>query len=158
MHVTGKVLNDSNERIDMESTVKNITKAMKRAFKGDIGDISFSSDIQLSSVKNMNEVSDSDHLFVLIDKISQIEKGEVYGASNYIGGKVAFINAAFFSGTYDELLGSRNYGSYTATHEFGHLAGLQHGAFGPGNLMRKNGMFYGTTASQLNEIHSNWKN
>ena len=28
MHVTGKVLNDSNERIDMESTVKNITKAM----------------------------------------------------------------------------------------------------------------------------------
>ena len=70
MHVTGKVLNDSNERIDMESTVKNITKAMKRAFKGDIGDISFSSDIQLSSVKNMHEVSDSYHLFVLTDKIS----------------------------------------------------------------------------------------
>lgn len=37
------------------------------------------------------------------------------------GGKVAFINAAYFSGIYDETLGSRSYGSFTATPEFGHL-------------------------------------
>lgn len=36
--------------------------------------IAFNTDVQLSEAKNMNEVKDSDHLFVLTDKISEIKK------------------------------------------------------------------------------------
>ncbi len=155
MHVTGKVLNDSNEKIDMATVTSNITKGIGRAYKGEVDGISFNTDVQLSSAKNMDEVSNSDHLFVLTDKISKIKDGEIYGASNYPGGKVSFINADYFSGIYDEILGSRNYGSFTAAHEFGHLAGLEHSR-NLFNLMRSNGMFYGINASQLRTIYNKW--
>lgn len=106
----------------------------------------------------MDEVSESDHLFVLTNKISKTKDGEIYGASNYSGGKVAFINASYFSGSYDEALGSRNYGSFTAAHEFGHLAGLGHNKHNPFNIMRSAGMFYGINSSQLGTIYHNWGN
>lgn len=93
---------------------------------------------------------------MLTDKISSIEDGRIYGASNYSGGKVAFIDADLFSGYYDQALGSRNYGSYTAAHEFGHLAGLEHSS-NYFNIMRSNGMFYGTNAGQLRTIYNKWE-
>lgn len=156
MHVTGKVLNDSNEKINMEDATKNIATAIERAYKDD-DDISFNTDIQLSVAQSMDDISESDHLFVLTDKIVEVKDGEVYGASNYMGGKVAFINAAYFSGIYDETLGSRSYGSFTAAHEFGHLAGLLHDK-SPINIMRSNGTFYGIKSSQLRTIQNKWIN
>ena len=157
MNVTAKVLNDSRERLNMETVTNNIKTAIGRAFKGKADGVSFDTNIQLSVAESMNDVSDSDHLFVLTDKISQVKKGKIYGASNYVGGKVSFIDASYFSGLYDELLGSRNYGSFTAAHEFGHLAGLNHEEKRPFNLMRSNGMFYNMTVQQLNQIYKNWK-
>lgn len=158
MHVTGKVLNDSNNDVDMESAIENITTGIIRAFSGAIDGISFNVDVQLSEAKNMDGVEGSDHLFVLTDKISEIKEGEVYGASNALGGKVAFINSDYFTGPYDRMLGSRNYGTFTATHEFGHLSGLEHNKRNPFNLMRSNGSFYNLNSTQLKTVYSKWKN
>jgi RHS repeat-associated protein len=156
MHVTGRVLNDSGNNINMKSATKNITSAIQRAYDGDFDGITFETDVQLSEAKSMDEVSDSDHLFVLTDKFFKIQNGEIYGASNYSGGKVAFIDADFFSGPYDTVLGSRNYGSFTAAHEFGHLLGLGHEKKNSFNIMRSGGMFYKIKSSQLRAIYSNW--
>lgn len=69
----------------MKDATENIATAIERAYKND-GDISFNTDIQLSVAQSMDDVSESDHLFVLTDKIVEVKDGEVYGASNYMGG------------------------------------------------------------------------
>jgi hypothetical protein len=159
MHVTGKVFNDSKNNISMKSAANNITTSIQRAYKGDINGVTFNTDVQLSAAKSMDDVAASDHLFVLTDKLSKISDGkEIYGASNNFGGKVAFIDADYFSGPYDTTLGSWSYGSFTAAHEFGHLLNLEHNKRNPFNIMRSNGMFYGITSSQLGMIHHNWTN
>lgn len=157
MHVAGTVLNDSKEEIDLQAATKSITQALRRTYKGKIDDIPFNIDVQLTAANSMEDVLDSDHLFVLTDKIHQPVDGENYGISNYIGGKVAFINSAYFSGWCDEFLGSRNYGSFTAAHEFGHLAGLGHSK-SPINVMRSSGMFYRINESQLKKTLGSWQN
>lgn len=158
MHVTGKVLDDSNNNINVSSAINNITKAVKRAYQGNIDGITFETDIQLSATKSMNDVNENDHLFVLTNNIIQPKDGTIYGASNYMGGKVAFIDADYFTGFYDRAMGSRNYGSFTATHELGHLLGLSHYGNSPFNIMKSNGMFYGIKSSQLQQIYANWRN
>ena len=125
MHVTGKVMDASNS-VNMKSAIKNISSGIQRAFKGNIDGVSFNTDVQLSEAKSMNDVENRDHLFVLTDKIIQPNDGHTYGMSNDFGSTVAFIEAGLFSGLYDRALGSRNYGTYTAVHEFGHLANLEH--------------------------------
>ena len=153
MHLTGKVFNDSREQIDLNTVSNNISTAIKRTYNGQVDNISFDTDVQLSIAANMDAVDETDHLFVLTDKITEIKGGKIYGASNYIGGKVAFIGASLFSGIYDEMLGSRNYGSFTAAHEFGHLIGLEHDK-SPFNVMRSNGKFYNIKKTQLRRIYN----
>lgn len=100
-------------------------------------------DVQLSGAKSMSDVENSDHLFVLTDDILKLQEGKhVYGGSNEKGGKVAFIQADLFTGVFDRALGSFNYGTYTATHEFGYLAGLEHVEYNNFNLMTRNGFRY----------------
>ena len=156
MHVTGKVLNDSPNNVNMDFATSSISKAIGRTYQGDMDGITFETDVQLSVAESMNDVADSDHLFVLTDKIIHPLRKTVYGVSNYMGGKVAFIDADYFTGLYDRLLGSRNYGSFTAAHEFGHLLNLNHDDRNPFNVMRSNGMFYGIRSSQLRQIYGNW--
>lgn len=86
MHVTGKVMDASNS-VNMKSAIKNISSGIQRAFKGNIDGVSFNTDVQLSEAKSMNDVENSDHLFVLTDKIIQPNDGHTYGMSNDFGSK-----------------------------------------------------------------------
>ena len=156
MHVTGKVLNDSSNDIDMDFATNSISKAISRTYQGEMENVAFETDVNLSVAGSMDDITESDHVFVLTDKIIQPQEGTVYGVSNYMGGKVAFIDADYFTGIYDRMLGSRNYGSFTAAHEFGHLLNLEHNKTNPFNVMRSNGMFYGINQSQLKQIYKNW--
>ena len=116
-------------------------------------------DVQLSGAKSMSDVENSDHLFVLTDDILKLQEGKhVYGGSNEKGGKVAFIQADLFTGVFDRALGSFNYGTYTATHEFGHLSGLEHVKYNNFNLMTQNGFCYELSNLQLKMVRSQWEN
>ena len=153
MNVIGKVYNDTNKKIDMQSVSNYIKKGIERAFKGNFDDVVFETSVHLSVVNKMEDVLDDDHLFVLTDKI---KNEKIAAASSSFGGKVAFIDLDLFTGLYDEALGSRNYGTFTATHEFGHLAGLVHETHNPFNVMRSGGHFYFTSSNQLQQIYNNW--
>ena len=88
MNVTGKVYNDTNVNIDVNSVANNIKSGLKRAFEGKVDNVVFDTNIQLTAVNNLEDILESDHLFVLSDKIIQPKEGTILGASNYLGGKV----------------------------------------------------------------------
>lgn len=54
MNVTGKVLNDSRERLNMKTVTNNIKTAIARAFKGKADGVSFDTNIQLSVAEIMD--------------------------------------------------------------------------------------------------------
>ena len=63
-----------------------------------------------------------------------------------------------FTIPYDRMITNRNYDTFTATHEFGHLSGLEHNKRNPFNLMRSNGSFYNLNSTQFKTVYSKWKN
>ncbi|MSH98799.1 hypothetical protein GKF86_25035 [Escherichia coli] len=133
MNVTGKVINvSSNSGINMVNATKRISSQIESSFNGqDDNGITFSTNVDLSIANSMDDVAESDHLFALADIDSPL--GEtVQGVANVSGGKVAFINADYFTGFLDTSIG--NVGPGTAAHEFGHLAGLKHTS----GLMKEN--------------------
>lgn len=133
MNVTGKVINvSSNSGINMVNATKRISSQIESSFNAqDDNGITFSTNVDLSIANSMDDVAESDHLFALADIDSPL--GEtVQGVANVSGGKVAFINADYFTGFLDTSIG--NVGPGTAAHEFGHLAGLKHTS----GLMKEN--------------------
>ena len=130
MHVIGKIINvSSNSGVDLKSAAKRISDQLISSFKGTVDGASFSTEVNLTVAGSMDDVVDSDHVFALADMNSMeiktangIEKQTPNGASNDYGGKVAFIDADYFSGPLDRTVG--NTGPIVAAHEFGHLAGL----------------------------------
>ena len=108
------------------------------------------------SIGNMNDYLGSTLYDKALDYAVQLKLYACDYVLDYMGGKVAFIDADYFTGIYDRMLGSRNYGSFTAAHEFGHLLNLEHNKTNPFNVMRSNGMFYGINQSQLKQIYKNW--
>jgi hypothetical protein len=131
MNVTGKVINiSSNSGINMEAAKNRISDQISSSFNGTVEGITFSTNVNLSVANSMDDVSDSDHVFALADFESS--PGEILqGYASSFGGKVAFIDADYFTGWLDSSIG--NVGPGTATHEFGHLANLQHSS----GLMQK---------------------
>ena len=156
MNVTGKVLNDSNNDVNMKKAVNTVAGAIKSSFRGRIDGVKFSTNIQLSEANSMSDVQDSDHLFVLTDKILSPKGGEITGATNVSGGKVAFIDSDYFVGPYDVTLGKLGEAGRTTAHEFGHMVGLPH-KINPFNLMRQGGAFRYVDGKELKNIYENWE-
>ena len=155
MNVTGKVMTLSSDDIDMDNAVSDISSAISSAFEGSFevkGEgISFNTNVQLSEASSMDDVAKSDHLFVIGDN----DGSTANGASNMIGGKVAFLNTADFSdnGSFMGFFGWSD--TRTSTHEFGHLAGLTHeSASGFFNLMKSGGSGTNVTSDQLKRVTS----
>jgi hypothetical protein len=161
MNVTGKVINvSSNSNVNLTDATKRISDQIESSFSGKADGVTFSTNVNLSAVNSMNDVAESDHIFALAD-INSPKDGTINGASNLQGGKVAFIDADYFSGPWDTSFGGL--GPRTAAHEFGHLGNLGHQT-DKSNLMRNNiGNTWWTggtklTNGQLRTIHESWKN
>jgi RHS repeat-associated protein len=161
MHVTGKTINvSSNKSINMEKVTQRIADRIESSFSGKTDGVTFTTNVNLSIANSMDDVSASDHIFALAD-ISDYQGNSVSGAANDFNGKVAFIDADYFSGLWDNSIG--NTGTSTAGHEFGHLAGLKHSSdyF---NIMRQgagNSWFSLSTnvnGEQLSQIRKNYEN
>ncbi|PWB20800.1 DUF6443 domain-containing protein [Flavobacterium sp. HTF] len=154
--ITGKVINFSDNNVDMNQAVSDITSSLEKSFSGNMDGVKVKTKANFSIAKSMNDVKDSDHLLVLANsfkpqKDANGQFGDVYGASNFIGGRVAFVDAGYFSGWYDKYFG--NQGLRTSTHEFGHLFGLEHVM---GGLMQQGGEGTNLTSSQFGTILQNY--
>ena len=139
MHVTGKVINRSSDNINMTRAAKDIASSISRAFGGEFKvngkTYTMKTDVQITAVTSMDDVSSSDHLFVLSDRI---ESADIAGraATNEIGGKVMSVWSGDFADN-DWLGNNLSYNkTRSAVHEFGHALGLTHEtASGWRNLM-----------------------
>ena len=141
MHVTGKVINRSSDNINMTRAAKDIASDISKAFGGEFKvngkTYTMKTDVQITAVTSMDDVSSSDHLFVLSDRI---ESADIAGraATNEIGGKVMSVWSGDFADN-DWLGNNLSYNkTRSAVHEFGHALGLTHEtASGWRNLMNQ---------------------
>ena len=138
MHVRGKVIDYSSDNININRAASDIASGIADVFSGVFKDkgqtYTLQTDVQLDAVNSMDNVMDSDHLFVLRDADGQSARGAV----NMIGGKV--INLASSDYTNDNWFSNTFFSNniQTALHEFGHAAGLTHDtATGLNNLMKQ---------------------
>jgi RHS repeat-associated protein len=157
MNVTGKVINiSSNSKVNMTDAANRISSQIESSFSGDVDGIKFSTNVSLSVANSMDDVSESDHVFALADFDNSGSTGSLQGYASSFGGKVAFIDADLFTGSWDT---KHNLGPGNAAHEFGHLAGLDHTI----GLMQKNpgGIWIMSStkvgSSQLTEIYKKHK-
>jgi RHS repeat-associated protein len=158
MHVTGKVINKSGDNINMNRAAKDIASDIDKTFSGEFEmdkiKYTLKTDVQLEAVSSMNDVTDSDHLFVLADADGKSARG----ATNMMGGKVMTIAASDYANNnwFSNTFSWNN--TRTAVHEFGHAAGLAHvsGLLNTFNLMKQNGSGESITSSQRTDMIYKW--
>jgi RHS repeat-associated protein len=151
MHVTGKIINQSSDNINVKRAASDIMSGINDAYRGRFelngSTYTLQTDVQLEAVSSMGDVADSDHLFVLAD--ADGDEKSARGATSMDGGKVMTIytgdyaNDNWFSNTF-----SWN-NTRSAIHEFGHAVGLSHeSASGWRNLMIQKGGGTNVTSRQ----------
>lgn len=152
MHVTGKVINQSDDNIDMEETISDMTEELTETFSGDVkynGETyQMQTDIQLQEATSMDDVDKSDHLIILANGTD--EKGNARGVTNRVGGKVIHLYSGDYPSNSWYSPGWSN--TRTLTHEFGHAAGLTQHSRKRGNLMVSGGRGTKLTARQRAEM------
>ena len=148
MHVTGKIIDSSSDGINVNRAASDIASGISDVFSGvfkfEGQTYTLQTDVQLDVVSSMDDVMDSDHLFVLRDADGQSARGAV----NMLGGKV--LNLASSDYTNDNWFSNTFFSNniQTALHEFGHTAGLIHTDPRSNNLMEPGGSRTNITSEQ----------
>ena len=144
-NVTGKIINFSNNNVNMERALSDIKTMVESSYQGVVNgqDVNFNFDFSIA--ETMEDVSIGDHLIVL----GEGKNNKIPGASIRLGGKVAIIDADYFTGPYDVYIGEE--GERTSAHELGHLFSLSHSS---GGGDRNNLMTQGRAEHRGNEITS----
>jgi len=156
MHVTAKVINSSSDNINMRAAARDIAKDIKYTYEGEFewsdgNTYSLEIDMDLSVAKSMDDVNESDHLFVFADSNGEGARG----VTSMFGGKVMtlassdYVNWLSPKVTYNK--------TFTATHEFGHAIGLEH-VNNPFNIMRSKGLFHLSNSTQRVNMLQQQKN
>ena len=148
MHVTAKIFNNSSDNINMKRAAKDIVSDIKSTYEGEFEwsdgkTYNLKVDMDLKVVTSMKDVESADHLFVLADS-----DGEgVRGVTSMSGGKVMTLASRDFAN--NNLLSNNlsHNNTFTATHEFGHAAGLLHSK-NPFNIMKQGGVFHNSNSTQ----------
>ncbi len=171
MTVTGKVINVSGKKVDVQNAISEISGTIKSSFNGkSSGGVKFNTVVNLTEAKSMDDIKESDHVFALAnidrDNETRIWGKDEYGNNkvktaagvNQSGGKVAFINVEYFRGIWNTFAIGGTEGERSAGHEFGHLLNLGHGSrSGLFNLMTQGGWGFNITKAQLSTIVKNAK-
>ena len=134
IRITGKILNRSGRKIDMEKAKEKIINQIETSFKGQTEDgipVTTSADFEVAN--SYKEVKNNDHLFVLTNDCGSDNGHDFKGYTPKNGGMVALVDAALFKGPIDGTFGRE--GAIAAAHEMGHMFGLNH-VGNPFNLMR----------------------
>ena len=158
MHATIKIINKSEDNINMKRAAKDLAADIASTFRGqftgeDGKSYGMETDISVVVAESMKDVSSSDHLFVIADKDPDNKGDGARGTTNIIGGKVMHINSSDYRN--DNWFSNNFHSNNTRSgiHEFGHAAGLTHeSASGFGNLMRQGGYEANLTSSQRLEM------
>jgi hypothetical protein len=155
--ITGKVIDFSDNNVDMNFAIAEITSSLEDLFSGTFEGVKFNTKAHFTVANTMDDVTEDDHLIVLAEQFKP-QKGEngkwgiPDGAVGFLGGKVSFVGADLFTGLYDRFFGSN--GKRTSSHEFGHLFGLEHTSKG---LMKSGGEETNLTASEFGTIIENYR-
>jgi RHS repeat-associated protein len=147
IHVEGKVLNQMGwfgNGGKVASGINDFYNSLSSSqeTEGAITNITFN--VNFSEASSMNEVSESDHLIVLVDDVLG-RADPALGGGNAGGladqpGKIGYVEGSSVS---------------TAIHEFGHMMGLGHAPNGTGNVMSYDSKRTKFTGTQIHDMLTN---
>ena len=110
INAIGKIIDSSSDGINVNRAASDIASGISDVFSGvfkfEGQTYTLQTDVQLDAVSSMDDVMDSDHLFVLRDADGQSARGAV----NMIGGKVInlassdYTNDNWFSNTFFQII------------------------------------------------------
>ncbi|WP_161938479.1 RHS repeat domain-containing protein, partial [Leptospira interrogans] len=126
---TGTLVNSSSEKLSNKE-LKDISNRMKdqiqKSFSGKEGNVSWKAKVDINTAKPGDKIKDNRHKIELVDEIkspySQYDK--IAGKADQVGGKEMKVRSDIAKNKTPTKY--QNSFERTATHEFGHLAGLEH--------------------------------
>ena len=149
IRITGKILNCSGKKVDMEKAKDDIANQIESSFSGTTtSGIPVTTTVDLQIVNSIKDVDQSDHLIYLSNGATLEDGSAAQGNVKDFGKMKAWVDAALFKGPYDTW---RKTGAKVAAHEMGHLLGLRHDGH-LNNLMRSPRFGTNISSKQLSSI------
>ena len=142
LHYQGKIINNSDKKIDLEKATEEISNSIKKTYGGKITyngeEVDLNVEVDLSVAESEDDISSSDHVLNIVD-LGTRSDGVPLGYTQLYGDKVSLLSPDNFRSDYNpfSLFGAVS-NNRTVVHEIGHQLGLQDRRLGaqPGrNLM-----------------------